>query len=85
MKRPTRPVVVEVKKRRGSPAKPRSIWGDLDLSALAADPSATTEFSSEPVGNDRDRIWPSRLIVRPVPLPQSIPHRKMVTRMPLPM
>ncbi|TYR33479.1 hypothetical protein FY036_07840 [Mesorhizobium microcysteis] len=54
MKRPTRPFVVEVKKRRGSPAKPRSIWGDLDLSALAADPSAVTELTSKPVGNDRD-------------------------------
>lgn len=54
MKRPTRPFVVEVKKKRGSPANPRSIWGDLDLSALAADPLAATELTSEPVGNDRN-------------------------------
>ena len=54
MKRPTRPFVVEVKKKRGSPAKPRSLWGDLDLSALAADPSAATELTSQPVGTDRD-------------------------------
>ncbi|MCR5860599.1 hypothetical protein [Mesorhizobium sp. J428] len=54
MKRPTRPFVVEVKKKRGSPAKPRSIWGDLDLSALAADPSPVTALTSEPVGNDPD-------------------------------
>jgi hypothetical protein len=53
MKRPTRPFVVEVKKKRGSPAKPRSIWGDLDLSALAADPSAVTDLTSELVRNDR--------------------------------
>ncbi len=54
MKRPTRPFVVEVKKKRGSLAKPRSIWGDLDLSALADEPLAATELTSEPVGNDRD-------------------------------
>lgn len=54
MKRPTRPFVVEVRKKRGSLAKPRSIWGDLDLSALAAEPLAATELTSEPVGNDRD-------------------------------
>jgi hypothetical protein len=54
MKRPTRPFVVEVKKRRGSPAKPQSIWGDLDLSVLTADPSAVTELNSEAAGNDRD-------------------------------
>ena len=54
MKRPMRPFVVEVKKKRGSLAKPRSIWGDLDLSALAAEPLAATELTSEPVGNDRD-------------------------------
>jgi hypothetical protein len=54
MKRPTRPFVVEVKKKRGSPAKPQSIWGDLDLSALAAEPLAATELTSEPVGNDPD-------------------------------
>ncbi|MBN9039193.1 MAG: hypothetical protein J0H53_24275 [Rhizobiales bacterium] len=54
MKRPTRPFVVEVKKKRGSPAKQRSIWGDLDLSALAAEPLVATKLTSEPVGNDPD-------------------------------
>ncbi len=54
MKRPTRPFVVEVKKKRGSPAKRQSIWGDLGLSALAADPPVVTELASEPAGNDRD-------------------------------
>jgi len=54
MKRPTRPFVVEVKKKRGSRAKLRLIWGDLDLSALAADPSTVTALTSEPVGNDPD-------------------------------
>lgn len=55
MKRPTRPFVVEVKKKRGSPAKLRSIWGDLDLSSVAADPLPVSELTSEPVGNDHDR------------------------------
>ncbi|MGX8014363.1 hypothetical protein ACVDG8_038140 (plasmid) [Mesorhizobium sp. ORM8.1] len=54
MKRPTRPFVVEVKKRRGSPAKPRSIWGDLDLSTVAADTLPVSEGTLGPVGNDRD-------------------------------
>ena len=45
---------MEVKKKRGSPAKLRSIWGDLDLSALAAEPLVATEMTSEPVGNDPD-------------------------------
>ena len=54
MKRPTRPFVVEVRKKRGSLAKPRSIWGDLDLSALAAEPLAATGLTSEPVGDDPD-------------------------------
>ncbi|MBU2147025.1 MAG: hypothetical protein KJ796_18355 [Alphaproteobacteria bacterium] len=54
MKRPTRPFVVEVKKKRGSPAKRQSIWGDLDLLALAADPPVVTELVSKPAGNDRD-------------------------------
>lgn len=54
MKRPTRPFVVEVKKKRGSLAKRRSIWGDLDLSAVAANPLAVSEETLEPAGNDRD-------------------------------
>lgn len=54
MKRPTRAFVVEVKKKRGSPAKRRSIWGDLDLSAVAADPLTVPDGTLEPVGNDSD-------------------------------
>jgi hypothetical protein len=37
MKPQIRPYVVEVKQRRGRPKRNRSIWGDLDLSAIAAD------------------------------------------------
>ena len=37
MKRQTRPFIVEVKQKRGSPRKRRSIWGDLDLSAIATE------------------------------------------------
>ena len=54
MKRLTRPFVVEVKKKRDSPANRRSIWGDLDLSPVAADPLAVSEEILEPAGNDRD-------------------------------
>lgn len=48
MKRPTRPFVVEVKKKRRNPAKKRSIWGDLDLSAAAADTSNVSESKDGP-------------------------------------
>lgn len=51
---PTRPFVVEVKKKRGSLAKRRSIWGDLGLSAVAANPLAVSEETLEPAANDRD-------------------------------
>ncbi|WP_192179951.1 hypothetical protein [Mesorhizobium amorphae] len=54
MNRPTRPFVVEVKRKRVSPAKPRAIWGDLDLSALTAGALAVTKLTSEPAGNVRD-------------------------------
>lgn len=54
MKRPTRPFVVEVRKKRGGPAKLRSIWGDLDLSVLSDGRLAVTALTSEPAGNDRD-------------------------------
>ena len=40
MRRQTRPFVVEVKKKRGDPVRKQSIWGGLDLSAIAAE---TTE------------------------------------------
>jgi hypothetical protein len=37
MKRQTRPFIVEVKHKRGGAKQNRSIWGDIDLSAIAAD------------------------------------------------
>lgn len=37
MKRQTRPFIVEIKQKRGSAKQSRSIWGDLDLSAIAAE------------------------------------------------
>jgi Transposase len=37
MKRQTRPFTVEVKQRRGLQQRSRSIWGDVDLSALIAE------------------------------------------------
>jgi hypothetical protein len=37
MKRQTRPFIVEVKNRRSGAKQNRSIWGDIDLSAMAAD------------------------------------------------
>lgn len=56
MKRATRPFVVEVKKKRGSLAKRWSIWGDLDLSAVADDPLAVPKGTPEPTETDRDPI-----------------------------
>jgi SAM-dependent methyltransferase len=37
MKRQTRPFIVEVKNKRGVRKSAHSIWGDIDLSAIAAD------------------------------------------------
>jgi len=37
MRRQARPFVVEVKQKRGNLKRGRSIWGDLDLSAVAAE------------------------------------------------
>lgn len=54
MKRPTRPFIVEVKKKRGGPVKQRSIWGDLDLSVIIDDTLAVTALISERPGNDPD-------------------------------
>jgi hypothetical protein len=51
MRRPARPFVVEVKKKRASLARRRPIWGDLDLSAGAADSS---DAPVEPSGNECD-------------------------------
>jgi hypothetical protein len=42
MKRQTRPFVVEVKRKRGDLKRNRSIWGDHDLSAIAADATKQT-------------------------------------------
>lgn len=47
MRRPARPFVVEVKKKRGHLGKPRSIWGDLDLSAVASDSLGDPDSGSE--------------------------------------
>lgn len=44
MRRQTRPFIVEVKQKRGNPKQSRSIWGDLDLSAIVAE---TTKESKE--------------------------------------
>jgi hypothetical protein len=48
MKRPARPFVVEVKKKRGNLAKRNSIWGDLDLSAIAGDALRDPVSNPEP-------------------------------------
>lgn len=37
MKRNSRPFIVEIKNRRRTPVSNRSIWGDVDLSAVAAE------------------------------------------------
>lgn len=49
MKRQARPFVVEVKQKRGNLKRGRSIWGDLDLSAVVAD--ATREFEELELSN----------------------------------
>ncbi|MDQ6436282.1 hypothetical protein RB623_19665 [Mesorhizobium sp. LHD-90] len=38
---------MEVKKKRGNLPKPRSIWGDLDLSAVVSDPLGDPHGGSE--------------------------------------
>lgn len=43
MKRQTRQFIVEVKHKRGNPKQSRSIWGDLDLSAIVAETTRETE------------------------------------------
>lgn len=48
MRRPVRPFVVEVKKKRGNAAKRHSIWGDLDLAIIANDRSAAVADVAEP-------------------------------------
>jgi hypothetical protein len=45
---------VEVKKKRGDLAKRRSIWGDLDLTALETESSGIPKDAREPVGNECD-------------------------------
>lgn len=48
MKRQTRPFIVEVKNRRSGARQNRSIWGDIDLSAIAADAARESEKSQLP-------------------------------------
>lgn len=48
MRRQTRPFIVEVKQKRGSPKRARSIWGDLDLSAFAAETKGEPEVREMP-------------------------------------
>lgn len=54
MRRPARPFVVEVKKKRGNLAKRHSIWGDLDLAAVAGDPLRDPPGDSEPATRGRE-------------------------------
>lgn len=42
MRRQIRPFIVEVKQKRGPSKQSRSIWGDLDLSAIAAEAARET-------------------------------------------
>jgi hypothetical protein len=60
MKQQTRPFVVEVKKKRGNAARKQSIWGGLDLSAIAAE---TTENLQE--------VEPARLPEKAIEPPPS--------------
>lgn len=53
MKRQTRPFIVEVKQKRGSFRQSHSIWGDLDLSALAVEVTKEAEAIEQP---NRPRI-----------------------------
>ncbi|MHA6645765.1 transposase [Mesorhizobium sp. A623] len=48
MKRQTRPFVVEVKQKRGSARQGRSIWGDLNLAAIAAEATKEAEAIEHP-------------------------------------
>lgn len=48
MKRQTRPFIVEVKHKRGNPKQSHSIWGDLDLSAIAAETTRASENETWP-------------------------------------
>lgn len=48
MKRQTRPFIVEVKQKRGNFRPNRSIWGDLDLAAIAADAAKETNARKPP-------------------------------------
>ncbi|GAA4134611.1 hypothetical protein ACFFTN_13180 [Aminobacter aganoensis] len=68
MKRQTRPFVVEVKKKRGDGARKQSIWGGLDLSAIAAEannelpdsaPSQTEAKVMEPAAPENVAVAPS--------------------------
>lgn len=58
MRRQARPFIVEVKQRRSGPRRDRSIWGDLDLAAVAAE--ATRDLEENELSNrgfiDSDRL-----------------------------
>ncbi|MHA6688548.1 transposase [Mesorhizobium sp. A556] len=48
MRHQTRPFIVEVKHKRGNPKQSLSIWGDLDLSAIAAETKRDSEEMKRP-------------------------------------
>lgn len=48
MRRQIRPFIVEVKQKRGSPKRARSIWGDLDLSAIGAETKSEPDVREMP-------------------------------------
>jgi hypothetical protein len=48
MKRQTRPFIVEVKHKRGVSRQSHSIWGDLDLSSIAAEATKQVEAVKPP-------------------------------------
>lgn len=48
MRRPARPFIVEIKQKRGTEKAGGSIWGDLDLAAIAAEASEMSETVEVP-------------------------------------
>ncbi|WP_315928402.1 transposase [Mesorhizobium sp. SP-1A] len=48
MRRQARPFIIEVKQKRRGPRQNRSIWGDLDLSAIAADAATQSKPVERP-------------------------------------
>lgn len=66
MRRPARPFVVEVKKKRGNVAKRHLIWGDLDLAVIANDLSSAVADAAGPVV-PQDVMEPEATIARARP------------------